>query len=331
MKGNERLSIRPSNSFYDNSKRLNQSSFQKEVKLVMEQTCTTFQRIWDEAGYDEIECQGIYGNLLNKLKQLCETEIANENQILEHAKSQLDLMTKEYYKLCEYLGRSTANFSVKGNNYADKLADIDNSLNLIQKEIAQRSDIIENELKGIVNLFDEIGTETEEFKTLKDSNDLTDARLNAIKKYMKSAKMIHQQHVETFNNIANDCFKILKELLLVPVVKPNDFPIIVNGILFNELSDPIVHYMIQQYVDSNYQNKNEISLHNNMLNRLRHCYDTLLQEKKYRMDELANIGAEIARLWTLLRIPTSEREDFQTSFEMNLSSATIGEIILTMS
>jgi hypothetical protein len=32
--------------------------------------------------------------------------------------------------------------------------------------------------------------------------------------------------------------------------------------------------------------------------------------------ELSTTGAEIARLWTLLRIPTSDREAFQTSFKV---------------
>ena len=35
--------------------------------------------------------------------------------------------------------------------------------------------------------------------------------------------------------------------------------------------------------------------------------------------ELSTTGAEIARLWTLLRIPTADREAFQASFKVRTS------------
>jgi hypothetical protein len=49
----------------------------------------------------------------------------------------------------------------------------------------------------------------------------------------------------------------------------------------------------------------------------------LTQEKDARRCELATTGAEIARLWTLLRISTAERESFSKSFHMNLSLDTL--------
>ena len=51
--------------------------------------------------------------------------------------------------------------------------------------------------------------------------------------------------------------------------------------------------------------------------------DALETETESRRHELSSTGAEIARLWTLLRIPSSEREAFQASFKMNLSADTI--------
>jgi len=51
----------------------------------------------------------------------------------------------------------------------------------------------------------------------------------------------------------------------------------------------------------------------------------LVDEKERRREELAQSGAEIAHLWTLLRIPQQEREAFQTSFKMNLSLETLAK------
>ena len=53
--------------------------------------------------------------------------------------------------------------------------------------------------------------------------------------------------------------------------------------------------------------------------------ESLKAEKERRREELLINGQEIARLWTLLRIPTSEREAFQSSFKMNLSIETLSK------
>lgn len=49
------------------------------------------------------------------------------------------------------------------------------------------------------------------------------------------------------------------------------------------------------------------------------------EEKEKRRHELSSTGAEIARLWTLLRVPSAEREKFQSSFKMNLSMDTLSK------
>jgi len=66
-------------------------------------------------------------------------------------------------------------------------------------------------------------------------------------------------------------------------------------------------------------------LHRNDLAQLQARSASLIEEKERRRDELAASGAEIARLWTLLRIPSAEREAFQSSFKMNLSLATLAK------
>ena len=53
--------------------------------------------IWREAGYEEVECQGLLGDLLNKMKLTCAAELAAEQQILEHAKQQVNTRIQDYY------------------------------------------------------------------------------------------------------------------------------------------------------------------------------------------------------------------------------------------
>jgi len=63
--------------------------------------------------------------------------------------------------------------------------------------------------------------------------------------------------------------------------------------------------------------------HKNDVANLQARLKSLITEKDNRKVQLAKTGAEIARLWTLLRIPTSERQLFQSSFQANLSMATL--------
>ena len=47
------------------------------------------QSIWNEAGYEEQECQGLLGDLYSKIKLLYSSEISSENRILELARDQV--------------------------------------------------------------------------------------------------------------------------------------------------------------------------------------------------------------------------------------------------
>jgi hypothetical protein len=63
--------------------------------------------------------------------------------------------------------------------------------------------------------------------------------------------------------------------------------------------------------------------HANDERQLKNLVSQLHAERERRRVELSTNGAEIARLWTLLRIPTTEREQFTSSFELNLSMHTL--------
>jgi hypothetical protein len=49
------------------------------------------------------------------------------------------------------------------------------------------------------------------------------------------------------------------------------------------------------------------------------------EEKETRRNALASTGEEIAKLWSLLRVPSAEREFFQNSFKKNLSMETVNK------
>ena len=81
------------------------AQFKERVFQMAEETINSLQVIWKEAGYEEVECQSLLGDLLNKMKMTCASELAAEQQILEHAKQQVTTKLFEYTDYCAQLGR----------------------------------------------------------------------------------------------------------------------------------------------------------------------------------------------------------------------------------
>lgn len=59
------------------------------------------------------------------------------------------------------------------------------------------------------------------------------------------------------------------------------------------------------------------------LESLRSRLSNLLKEKQNRRTELSRMGEEIARLWSVLHVPSQERDRFQSSFSLTLSEETL--------
>ena len=89
MSSKQRMSIRPTHGVGENSTKLSSELFKKKLIQLTEGTINSLQEIMTTAGYDEAECQEIMGEFLNKMKISYASELAAENQILEHAKLQV--------------------------------------------------------------------------------------------------------------------------------------------------------------------------------------------------------------------------------------------------
>ena len=114
--------------------------------------------------------------------------------------------------------------------------------------------------------------------------------------------------------IANECIECM-----------NDMEIMTEGWNTVTLESDNHKYDIINNILSEYKLSNELNLlvHQNDYNLLIERRNSLFSEKDMRKESLTKTGAEIARLWTLLRIPTIERENFQMSFKMNISMSTL--------
>ena len=129
----------------------------------------------------------------------------------------------------------------------------------------------------------------------------------------------HRQHlanniparIADIKTIATECYQIQQDLVL----EDEGFETVPDTDNFLSLDENIMEFgKTGEFL---------FSVHVDELKMLQERAKVLASEKERRREELAVTGAEIARLWTLLRCSTEERNAFQASFKMNLSMETL--------
>lgn len=290
--------------------------FKHRVLQLAEETVDSLQIIWKEAGYEEIECQGLLGELLHKLKQTCALNLAAEQQILEHAKVEFGSKLDEYDNLCIQLGRLPAAEHLEERNYADKLAELEKMISEIMVEVSERQKLLNAELSVIKTLVDQLGEtfpEMSQFSGPEGTPELSDVRVKLLKDYKNELENIKTRRIEKVKEAVNECGTHMKDLVLAEegIATMSDYE------QYKECDNQINRFLSKGEFSFGLT-KQDMSVINNRLK-------SFIDEKDRRREELAKTGAEIARLWTLLRIPTVEREQFQSSFKMNLSMETLAK------
>lgn len=316
-----RLSVRL--SVAESGLRVQPSDFKIRITSLVDETVESLGLIWKEAGYEESECQGLLGDILTKLKTLCSAELCAEQQILEHAKNQVLTKFHEYENLCGKLGRvGPKNILQFGENYADRLSNLEKVISDIEIEISQREQILNEKREEVETLALQLG---EEIKSGYDGGnqycELDDIRLELISEYKKSLEEIKVLRISEIKNLSNDILKFLNDLA-VPKEGIHNLP---DTTEFNDIDN----YLISSLSSSSSSTSSlpeldqNFGIHRQDVERFSLRLKNLQKEKEKRKEELSRNGAEIACMWTLLRIPSTERTAFQNSFEMNLSIATL--------
>ena len=293
--------------------RVQPTDFKVRVAHIVDETLESLQSIWREAGYEESECQGLLGDILTKLKTLCSAELSAEQQILEHAKNQVLTKYNEYQKLCSMLDRTGVNYDASlGDNYADRLSELEKLISDIELDVSQRQDIPNAKREEVTALASQLGEEIPaDYDGGSDYCELADIRIDLIDDYKRKLEELRGKRCEEMANLAADVRKCLFDLAVQKEGPEN-------------LSDSSEFGDIDRILlDSD--DIQRIGCHQRELSRLALRLKSLQSEKERRKNELSQNGTEIARMWTLLRVPPAERSAFQNSFEMNLSLATLAK------
>lgn len=197
--------------------RLQPKIFSSKLSLAGSDTLDKLQKIWDEAGYEDAERQSLLGDLLGKIKTLCVTEVAAEQQILEHAKQEVETKIDEYHSFCDQLGRIPSAECGKGNNYADKLAELEKLLSTIEVEVSQRKSILDIEFNSIENLVESLGEESpssELFSGPLGTPILSDVRLNLLRKHKDILMNMKNERIDEMKSIAFECNRSFQDLVI---------------------------------------------------------------------------------------------------------------------
>ena len=243
---------------------------------------------------------------------------------MEHAKQQVSSKLYEYTDHCAQLGRPPPPASVpSGSNYTDKLAELEKLISSIAGEVGQRQKLLnveEEAIQELVAALGEASPEPEQFSGPSGTPALSDVRLHLLRDYKGKLQVLKKHRMAEINELAKVCVQHMTDLVLQDEQQqqqPNEDAN--TGGTFASCDAALFKFSDKP------SSTLSLPLHKNTVSLLTSRCASLVEEKERRREELAKSGAEIAHLWTLLRIPQPERESFQTSFKMNLSLETLAK------
>jgi len=201
-------------------------------------------------------------------------------------------------------------------NLTERLAELERLTGSIAGEVSQRQGLLDAELIKIENLVDSIGDgapSEDAFNGPAGTPKLSDVRLNLMKRYVSELEATKVKRIEEVKNLSSDCHKHMVDLMCAE-----------EG--FKTMADSEDYLALDRAIDKFHRTGDfTLGLYKSDIARLTQRLRSFVEEKERRRIELGQIGSDIARLWTLLRIPSAERDLFSSSFKMNLSMETLSK------
>jgi hypothetical protein len=285
------------------------------VASLIEDTIRQLDGIWVQCGYEDSECRGLRGDLFGKLKAVCVAEVAAEAKILDHAKEQVKARSERLVQLYGQLGRpAPADVPPRDANYAEQLNALERAITTISEEVDQRQDVLTEafkEIEVLAALLGEPVPEQDVFAIPEGTPELSDLWLEAYQRYRATQEDFKEARVDEMKSVALDAYKHILDM----VIDEEGYP--------SESEAKLHKTMDSNIIEFGRTGAFKFGVHKNDVAALSARCRGLYEEKERRREELARSGTEIARLWTLLRVSSAERETFTSSFKMNLSTNTI--------
>jgi hypothetical protein len=314
-----RLSMRISTG--DASCRLLPEIFKHKLVQIAEETMDSLQKIWTEAGYEESERQRLLGEMLTKLQSVCSNEVAAEEQILAHARQEVETLATDVITKHAQLGRTAKLDYVSELTVTDKLTELDKILSVISKEVDERQTLFDKEMQVITAIVQEMAENmppSNAFDGPAGTPHLSDLRLNLMRDYRRHVETQRQCRRQELETLYRECVSHMQDMCYVEGGSIHSQ----EQTAFQELDAGIARF--GRALQANSSSELPLaSFTKQHVQQMSQRVEMLIAEKEYRRSELSKTGEEIARLWSLLRVDRSEREAFTASFRKNLSLETL--------
>lgn len=278
------------------------------------------QSIWKEAGYEDSECHRLLGEILEKVNNIFASELSTEQQIIEHARVEVETKIKLFVQFSRQLGRESQPFvsNLASMNLTDKLSELENLIHKISSEVEQRQNLMDIELAAINKLADLLdepcpSSDSEIFSGPEGTPELSDARLKLMKQCREDLEHVRQDRMNKMIKILQDSKQNVKDMMLD---EEGFHTLDIDRKYSSEYEEKFDQQLAHYYRTEEFV----FQVRKSDINHLQTRMANVGNEKEIRRAQLAATGSEIARLWTLLRIPSTERDAFQV---LNIESFSI--------
>jgi hypothetical protein len=204
----------------ENGTRILPEMFKHRLNELSENTVSRLQVVWAEAGYEEIECHRLLGDIFDKLKTCCESELEAEQSILDHAKAEVEIKTRLYETSCRQLGRAFNLDHLNDCNTNIKLTDLEQRCEEIGEEVNEREGLLTAELTAILELVASIGEEMPEdaaFAGPEGTPELSDVRLVLMKQERAALESRKAQRVADMKALLEECKQLVEDMVIEEV------------------------------------------------------------------------------------------------------------------
>lgn len=273
------------------------------------------QTIWKEAGYEDSECHRLLGEILEKVNNIFASELSTEQQIIDHARIEVETKIKLFAQYSRQLGRDFDSLisNLASMNLTDKLSELENLICKISTEVAQRQNLMDSELAAIKNLADLLdepcpSSDSEIFSGPEGTPELSDLRLKLMKQCREDLETVRDERMNKMIRALRDSKQNVKDMMLD---EEGFHTLDIDRKYSSEYEEKFDQQLAHYYKTEEFV----FQVRKLDINHLQTRLAKVANEKELRRAQLAATGAEIARLWTLLRIPPTERDAFQVYYK----------------
>jgi len=281
----------------------NAKEIETAISTLVAETTSCLEEVWNEIGYSDEEKNRQVQSLLEDIRTLCDCKIAEDEKILQQHSETVAQLTLEIVDLSqalqENIDQKELSLSEKiGISLLDQLAPLEIKAESLRQKAANQKYRLSEFQKIISSSCEVLGCDMEEeYKDI--DTDLTEARVKFFQ--LKMAKL--EEQTEQRKAEVGELVAVLQKEMADLRHKP-------ETLLDNQIQGSLerTSYPVLRTIQVS---PSSVGISELWVVLLQDRLKELRAEKEKRKRILLEIGAKIHKLWHVLKIPDSEKDEFQ--------------------